>query len=268
MDTPLQLVDTHVHLDAFRESGDLAAVLERAAAAGVGRMLAIGGAEAGNDFAIELAAAQPDRIRAAVGFDRYLVDQHPDPARLAAQAARPEVAAIGECGLDYHYSPETSAAQRELFARMLALARERRLPVIVHSREAEDDTLALLREHAAAWPGDPARLGVLHCFTGGEAFMRRLLDTSLAISFSGILTFRNADSIRAAARLVPADRLLAETDAPFLAPVPHRGQRNEPAFVADVVRALAAARSEPEAQVAEQTTRNAELLFRLPPYNG
>jgi len=261
-------VDIHVHLDAFIETGDLPAVLERAAVAGVGRLLAIGGAADGNAFALEQAAAQPDRIRVAVGFDRYLAGQNPDFARLTEQAARPEVVAIGECGLDYHYSPETAAAQRELFARMLALARERRLPVVVHSREAEDDTLALLREHAAAWPGDPDRLGVLHCFTGGLDFAQRVLDAGLWVSFSGILTFRNADSIRAAARLVPADRLLVETDAPYLAPVPHRGQRNEPAFVADVLRALAAARGEPTEQVAAQTTRNAEYLFRLPPNNG
>ncbi len=264
MDSPMSLVDTHVHFDDFQKTGDLTAVLDRAAAAGVGRMIAIGGTEAGNDLALELAAAQPERIRAAVGFDRYLADQAPDFDRLALQATRPGVAAIGECGLDYHYSPETAAAQRALFARMLALARDRRLPVVVHSREAEDDTLAMLQEHAAAWAGDPARLGVLHCFTGGEAFARRVLAGGLLVSFSGILTFRNADSNRAAARLVPADRLLVETDAPYLAPVPHRGRRNEPAFVVEVVRALAAVRGEPVERIAAQTTRNAEHLFGHP----
>ncbi|MCX6995806.1 MAG: TatD family hydrolase [Kiritimatiellaeota bacterium] len=264
MDTPLQLVDTHVHFDAYRETGELAAVLERAAAAGVQRMIAMGGAEDGNAFALELAAAHPERIRAAVGFDRHLAGQAPDFARLAEQAARPGVAAIGECGLDYHYSPETAAAQRALFARMLALARDRRLPVVVHSREAEDDTLALLKEHAAAWAGDPARLGVLHCFTGGADFARRVLASGLWVSFSGILTFRNADAIRAAARIVPADRLLVETDAPYLAPEPHRGHKNEPALVADVARALAATRGEPVERVAEQTARNAAHLFGWP----
>ena len=264
MTVHMQLVDTHVHLEAYRETGDLAAVLERAAAAGIPRMIAVGGTESGNDFALQLAAEYPGRILASVGFDRHLAGQTPDFARLAEQAARPGVAAIGECGLDYHYSPETAAAQRELFARMLALACARRLPVIVHSRAAEDDTLALLKEYAAAWTGDPNRRGVLHCFTGGEDFARRVLASGLLVSFSGILTFRNADSIRAAARLVPADRLLVETDAPYLAPVPHRGGRNEPAFVVEVVRALAAARGEPAEQVAVQTTRNATRLFGLP----
>jgi len=260
----MSLVDTHVHFDDFQKTGDLAAVLERAAAAGIGRMIAIGGTAAGNDLALELAAAQPERLQAAVGFDRYLAGQTPDFDRLAQQAVRPGVAAIGECGLDYHYSPETAAAQRDLFARMLALARDRRLPVVVHSREADDDTLAMLQEHAAAWSGDLDRLGVLHCFTGGEDFARRVLAGGLLVSFSGILTFRNADSIRAAARLVPADRLLVETDAPYLAPVPHRGRRNEPAFIVEVVRALAAARNEPVERIAEQTTRNAEHLFGHP----
>ena len=263
MQPALHLVDTHVHFDAFRESGDLAAVVERARAAGVRRFVAIGGAPAGNAFAAECAAQRPAEIVFAAGYDRYLAGEPCDDTALSALLDQPGAAAVGEIGLDYHYGPETKPAQRELFARMLALARTRRLPVVVHSREAEDDTIAMLKEHAAAWLGDPGRLGVLHCFTGGPEFVERVLTAGLLVSFSGILSFRNADSIRAAAKLVPADRLLIETDSPYLAPVPHRGKHNEPAFVADVARALAAAREEAVEAVARQTTANAERLFNI-----
>jgi len=259
----LNLVDTHVHFDAFRESGDLDAVLDRARAGGVHRFIAIGGAPAGNAFAAECAAQHPGEIAFAAGYDRYLATETHAEAPLEKILDLPGAVAVGEIGLDYHYGPETKDAQRNLFARMLALARARRLPVVVHSREAEDDTIAMLKEHATAWPGDPARLGVLHCFTGGPEFVERVLTVGLLVSFSGILSFRNADSIRAAAQLVPADRLLIETDSPYLAPVPHRGQRNEPAFVAEVARALAAARNEPLEDLAKQTTMNAERLFGL-----
>lgn len=256
-------MDTHVHFDAFRESGDLAAVLDRARAVGVRHFVAIGGAPTGNTCAAECAAQHTGEIVFAAGYDRYLAGEPCDDAALSALLDRPGAVAVGEIGLDYHYGPDTKPAQRALFARMLALARSRRLPVVVHSREAEDDTLAMLREHAAAWPGDPRRLGVLHCFTGGPEFVERILEVGLLVSFSGILSFRNADSIRAAALRVPGDRLLIETDSPYLAPVPHRGKRNEPAFVAEVARAVAAARGEPVERVAEQTAANAEQLFNI-----
>jgi TatD DNase family protein len=227
----------------------------------VQRFIAIGGAPDGNQCAAECATNHPGEIYFAAGFDRYLATESRDNAALENILNRPGVVAIGEIGLDYHYGPETKAAQRDLFAQMLALALARRLPVVVHSREAEDDTIAMLKEHAAAWPGDPARLGVLHCFTGGPDFVQRVLEAGLFASFSGITSFRNADSIRAAAKLVPADRLLVETDSPYLAPIPHRGKRNEPAFVADVTRTVAAARNETLEQIAKQTTMNAERLF-------
>ncbi len=256
-------MDTHVHFDVFRIKDEIEAVLARARAAGVRRLVAMGGAPEGNALAADCAAKYPGEIYFAAGFDRYLATEPRELPALEQILDRPGAVAVGEIGLDYHYSPETRDAQRALFAEMLALARARRLPVVVHSREAEDDTLALLKEHAAAWPGDPARLGVLHCFTGGPDFVRRVLEAGLFVSFSGITSFRNADSIREAARLVPADRLLVETDAPYLAPVPHRGERNEPAFVADVARALAAARGAALEDVARQTTMNAELLFNI-----
>jgi TatD DNase family protein len=259
----LNWVDTHVHFDSFRESGDLDAVLERARAAGVRRCIAIGGAPAGNAFAAECAARHPGAMAFAAGYDRYLATEPQDAAALEKTLDLPGAVAVGEIGLDYHYGPETKDAQRKLFARMLALARQRRLPVVVHSREAEDDTIAMLKEHAAAWPGEPTRLGVLHCFTGGPEFVERVLAAGLLVSFSGITSFRNAGSIRAAAKLVPADRLLVETDSPYLAPVPHRGQRNEPAFVVEVARAVAAARNEALEHIAERTTMNAGRLFRF-----
>jgi len=258
-----QLVDTHVHFEVFRIKDEVEAVLARARAAGVRRFVAIGGAPEGNALAAECAATYPCEIYFAAGFDRYLATEARDLAALEKILDRPGAVAVGEIGLDYHYSPETRDAQRALFGQMLALARAWRLPVVVHSREAEDDTIALLQEHAAAWPGEPGRLGVLHCFTGGPEFVRRVVAAGLFVSFSGITSFRNADSIRAAAQLVPADRLLVETDAPYLAPLPHRGQRNEPAFVVDVARALAAARGAALEEIARQTTMNAKLLFNM-----
>lgn len=263
MQSDFQLVDTHVHFDVFRLKDEINAVLERARAACVRRFIAIGGAADANLCAADCAAQWPTEISFAAGYDRYLATEARDLAVLEKILAQPGAVAVGEIGLDYHYSPETREAQRGLFAQMLALARARRLPVVVHSREAEDDTLAMLKEHAAAWPGDPARLGVLHCFTGGPEFAQRVLDTGLFVSFSGITSFRNADSIREAVKLVPAERLLVETDSPYLAPIPHRGKRNEPAFVADVARAVAAARGAALEDIARQTTINAELLFNI-----
>jgi TatD DNase family protein len=258
-----QLVDTHVHFDVFRLKNETGAVLERARAAGVRTFVAIGGAPDANLCAADCAAQHPGEIYFAAGYDRYLATETRDLAALENILDRSGAVAVGEIGLDYHYSPETRDAQRELFAQMLALARARRLPVVVHSREAEDDTIAMLAEHTAAWSGDPARLGVLHCFTGGPDFVRRVIEIGLFVSFSGITSFRNADSIREAVKLVPADRLLIETDSPYLAPVPYRGKRNEPAFVADVARAVAAARGAALEEIARQTTINADLLFNM-----
>lgn len=263
MQPDFQLVDTHVHFDVFRLKGEIEAVLTRARAVGVRRCIAIGGAPDANACAADCAAKWPAEISFAAGYDRYLAMESLDTAALENILTQPGAVAVGEIGLDYHYSPETREAQRELFAQMLTLARVRRLPVVVHSREAEDDTLAMLKEHAMAWPGDPVRLGVLHCFTGGPEFVRRVLDTSLFVSFSGITSFRNADSIREATKLVPTDRLLVETDSPYLAPIPHRGKRNEPSFAVDVARAVAVARGVALEEIARQTTINAELLFNI-----
>lgn len=253
--------DTHAHFDAFADPAEARSAMERAGTAGVARVLAVGGSPASNRAALAAAAAWPGRAFAALGFDRDQASAAPLLSALEEELSRPGVVALGEIGLDYHYEPETAAAQKALFAAQLELARRRRLPVIVHSREADADTLDLLAAHASAWRGDPARLGVLHCFTGTAEFAARLVDLGLMISFSGILTFRNADPLREVARGIPADRLLIETDTPFLAPVPHRGKRNEPAWVAPVAEALAKIRNDSLERIAHSTTANAEKLF-------
>jgi TatD DNase family protein len=245
-------------------------LLGRAAAAGVSRVLAVGGEPGANATSVAVAHAFPGQIRAAVGLDRDQAAACPDAAALeraarsiaeTVAAARSVVAAIGEVGLDFHYHPETQALQRPLLERLLALARELVLPVVVHCREAEADVLAALRRHRSLWPGDPARIGVLHCFTGTAEFAAELLALDYHLSFSGIVTFRNADRLRGIARGVRADRLLVETDTPFLAPMPVRGRPNEPAFLRYVVAELARVRGETPESVGGVTARNASRLF-------
>ena len=264
----MQLIDTHAHFDTFAEAGTVADVLARAAAEGVTRVVAIGGTAPANRRAVDLAGQHPAHLRAAVGYDRDEVGASPDLAELERLASAPGIVAIGETGLDYHYTPDTASAQRDLMAANLAVAARHGLPVVVHSREADRDTLDLLRGHARQWSGDPARLGVLHCFTGSADFARALLDIGLHISFSGIVTFKSAADLRAVARMVPADRLLLETDAPYLAPVPHRGKPNEPAWVRHVAEALALERSVSLQTLAQQTWVNAERLFAWPGRTG
>ncbi|MBU0715582.1 MAG: TatD family hydrolase [Verrucomicrobia bacterium] len=277
------LTDTHVHFDGLMQAGDtLDAIVTRAAQAGVSRMIAIGGSPAANRTALEIARAYPGRIRVAVGYNRDQTvagrqttdDGHRTPNdgkrtmdELETMLAAPEVVAIGEIGLDFHHDRVTVAAQIELFQRMLLLARDpdsrrgRDLPVCVHTRDAEAETLAALRAHAAAWRGAPDRIGVMHCFTGGEVFARDLLALGFCISFSGIITFKNAGGLLAVAALVPEDRLLIETDAPYLAPEPFRGKPNEPAHVRRVAETLGTIRHTPWETIAGITTRNAERLF-------
>jgi TatD DNase family protein len=259
------LVDTHVHFDLVEKDASLIDVLQRAKDAGVERVMAVGGSLDGNIRALSLAAAHSSYIFAAVGFDRCCVGQTvPMPDLEIAARTGPAVVALGEMGLDYHYSPGTRQAQIELFGRMLDLARKLLLPIIVHSREADADTFDLVGEHARLWKGDPDRVGVLHCFTGTEEFAKRLLGIGMSLSFSGILSFRNADSLRAVARMVPARQLLIETDSPYLAPVPYRGKANEPANVRRVAEVLAEVRKQDFDAVASVTTENAVRLFGLP----
>lgn len=254
------LTDTHVHFDS--SSDTTAAIIGRAIAAGVTRLLAVGGSDELNSAATAAATAFPVNVRLALGLDR---DQAQSAAtRLAAFEAQVDahrLAAIGEAGLDYHYHPDTRTAQCALFAAMLRLAAARRLPIIVHARDADDDILSVLDEAGSRELAAEGRLGVVHCFTGNRAFASQALDRGLFISFSGITTFRNADALREVAAFVPADRLLIETDSPFLAPVPRRGQRNEPAFVAHVAECVAGVRGVPVDELAALTSENAARLF-------
>ncbi|MFO7535092.1 MAG: TatD family hydrolase [Kiritimatiellia bacterium] len=259
-------VDTHAHFDGI-EKGDPAAVtaaLERANAAGVTRVIAVGGDAEGNRIALRTAAAHPLAVRAAVGFNRHVAAQPaPDFPELERQLETAGLAAVGETGLDFLREAATAPAQILLFQRMLGLAAERRLPIVVHCREAEEAMGPLLEAHAARWRGEPDRIGVIHCFTGGVAFARRALACGFHFSFSGILTFPKAENVRTAAAAVPENRLLVETDTPYLAPVPHRGRPNEPMFTPLVAEGLAAVKGMTLEALAAQTTANARRLFGL-----
>jgi len=240
----VELFDTHAHFEGTRE--EVAAQLERARAAGVTRVMAVGGSESLN-AGVARAAAGRDWVLRAVGWDRDQVGKDLPELDYAG------VAAVGEIGLDYYYGADTRKAQVDLFARQLELARRLDRPVIIHTREADDDTLGLLREI-------PSR-GVIHCFTGFPEHCRKFLDLGFFISLSGIVTFRAAENVRESARVIPDDRLLVETDSPFLAPVPLRGQPNEPAFVVHTARFLADFRKMPFETFAALTTANARRLF-------
>lgn len=257
----MRLFDSHAHFGTFVRDGGAADVVRRAVAAGVTRILAVGASPTENTAALAACALAPDAVRVAVGLDRDEAVRSPDLAALSTMLKRPGVVALGEIGLDYHYVPETAGAQTALMERELAMAREHRLPVVVHSREADADTLALLGSHAAAWRGDAGRIGVLHCFVGGSEFARRLLDLGFCISFSGIATFPRSGDLRAIAALVPGDRLLIETDAPYLSPVPLRGRPNEPAHLPHTAACLALARGEPLEVLAERSWVSSSALF-------
>ena len=265
-------VDTHAHFDADAGPDALCRMLERAHAAGVDRVVAIGGSLELDAGALAAARCDPDRVQVTLGLDRDHAKTGQDLAAAMAtlrcdiDCAREEgirVVGIGETGLDFHYRAEMAGPQVELLGVQLDLARDLVLPVVVHSREADDETAAALADHARQWTGAPDRLGVLHCFTGGQEFADRLLSLGYYISFSGIVTFRNAVSLRKVAKRVPADRLLLETDSPYLAPVPHRGKGNEPAYLPDVATVVAEVRGVPRERIEELTTRNAERLFGL-----
>jgi TatD DNase family protein len=256
--------DTHVHFDHSLYPDRAELLLSRAREAGVSRIVAVGGAPDMNEAALCLAIRHPDRVRAAVGLDRHLgaaVNDLGAIERMIATAPVGAVVALGETGLDFHHAPETAAEQKELMRRHLELACALRLPVVVHTREAVDDTMELLTEHAHHWPGDAARIGVIHCYTGDRVFAERLMDLGFVISFSGIVTFRNADPLREVARHIPVDRLVIETDTPYLAPVPHRGQPNEPAFLPSVAAKLAEVRGVSVEDLARLTAENAARLF-------
>jgi len=254
----VRLVDSHCHLDDDQFADDRVAAIERARAAGVERMVAIGTGGGPPDLEAGLRLArQYSFIYATVGVHPHdAAKATPETfARLAELA--PEAVAIGEIGLDYHYDFSPRDVQRRVFVEQLALAARSRKPVVIHTREAWDDTLAVIREHGLPFGG------IMHCFTGGPTEARQALELGFHLSFGGIVTFPKADAVREAAALTPEDRLLIETDAPYLAPVPHRGKRNEPAFIVETVRRLAEARAVAPEHIAAVTTGNFERLFRL-----
>ena len=256
-------IDTHVHFDRFVKDGTFPEILAHAKEAKVLEMVAIGGNAGANALSLKLAQEHPGRIFGCAGYDRDEATGGPDLSELRDFLGNPLVKAVGETGLDYYYTAETAAEQKTLFAENLALAVEFKKPVVVHTRDADEDTVALLKDYAHAWKGDPACLGVLHCFTRETAFARQVLDLGLMISFSGIVTFANADPLRKVAQYVPSDRLLIETDSPYLAPVPVRGNRNEPAFVVHVAKQLAELRDCSLDSIAKSTAKNARTLFAL-----
>ena len=248
----MQLVDSHCHLDGPKFTHDLDAVVDRAAIAGITRMLTIGTGDGPPevDRAVRVAERYP-QVFATVGV-------HPHDAGkvtpktfddLRALAANPKVIAFGEVGLDYHYDHAPREVQRDVFIEQLRLARDLRLPVIIHTREAWPDTITILRER---WQGP----GILHCFTGDSAQAREGLDLGFSLAFGGVLTFNTAAALREAAAIVPDDRLLVETDAPFLAPIPWRGKRNEPSFIVETVRKLAEVRGVTPEHIAAVTSHN------------
>jgi TatD DNase family protein len=252
------MIDSHCHLNYKGLVEDQTAVLGRARAAGVTGMLNISTREREWDAVIGLAAQEAD-VWASVGIHPHEADEHKDidTARLVDAAAHPKVVAIGETGLDYYYNHSDRAQQQASFRAHIDAARQTSLPVIIHTRDAEEDTAQILREEMERG----AFTGVIHCFTASDAFADIALDLGLYISLSGIVTFRNAAALQETARRIPDDRLLVETDAPFLAPVPHRGKTCEPAFVADTARLVADLRGVGVEALAGQTDRNFYQLF-------
>ncbi len=255
---PSTLVDTHCHLDNEQFESDREAVIERARNAGVERMMAIGTGNGPPDLevAVRLADAYPF-LYATVGVHPHDASKATEETfeRLRELLRHPKVLALGEIGLDYHYDFSPRDVQREVFERQIDLAKEAGKPIVIHTREAWADTLSVLR---ALWQGE----GIMHCFTGDEAQAREALECGFYLSFGGVLTFPKAESVREAARITPEDRLLIETDCPYLAPVPHRGKRNEPALIAETARRLAEVRGVTLDDIARVTTANFERLCK------
>jgi TatD DNase family protein len=251
-------VDSHCHLNYKGLAEDQPAVLARARAAGVAKMLNISTRAAEWDEVIGLAEREPD-VWASVGVHPHDADTHAEVETytLVERARHPRVVGIGESGLDFYYDRSDRDRQRASFRAHIAAARESGLPIIVHTRDAEDDTHSILAEEM----GQGAYTGVIHCFTGTGDFARKALDLGFYISISGIVTFKNARDLQEVAKSIPQDRLLIETDSPFLAPVPHRGRPCEPAFVADTARFLAGLRGESLEDLAAATSANFQQLF-------
>ena len=252
------LVDSHCHLEYKGLVEDQAAVIARARAAGVGAFLNISTRKSEWDQVVGTAAREPD-IYASVGIHPHEADAHADLGReaLLAATAHPKVIAIGETGLDYYYDKSDRNVQKSLFRMHIDVSRETGLPLIIHTRDAEDDTHAILADEM----GKGAFPALIHCFTASMDFAEKVLALGLTTSLSGIVTFKNARDLQEVAKIIPEDRLLVETDSPFLAPVPNRGKVCEPAFVADTAKFVAQLRGVSAETLAEQTTANFRRLF-------
>lgn len=252
------LVDSHCHLEYEGLVEDQQAVLGRARAAGISAFLNISTRRSEWAQVVGTAEREPD-VWASVGIHPHEADQHADlgEAALLEATDHPKVIGIGETGLDYYYDKSDRQVQQALFRTHIAVCRQTGLPLIIHTRDAEDDTIAILEDEL----GKGTFPALIHCFTATEAFGRRVLELGLTISLSGIVTFKNARELQAFAPDIPADRLLVETDSPFLAPVPHRGRPCEPAYVADTARFVADLRGESLETLTQNTTRNFYGLF-------
>ncbi len=258
----IRFVDSHAHLDGPEFEKDLDAVRERAAAVGITDFICVGASEGlkSNPRTLALVSDKPGFF-ASVGLhphDAHLVTDE-TLTQIRTWALHPKVVAIGETGLDYHYDRSLREVQRAAFRAFLGMAKDLKLPCIVHTREAEEDTIQILRDEGAQEIG-----GVIHCFTGTSTLAQAALELGFYISFSGVLTFRNAAPLRAIAKELPKDRVLVETDCPYLAPVPMRGQRNEPSFVEHTVATLAELWSMSVDEVKATTGENARRFFSLP----
>ncbi len=250
------MIDSHCHLDSKDFDADRDEVIERAIAAGIEHMVAIGTGSGPPDLeaGIRLADKYP-QFFATAGVHPHDASKADDESfkKLAELLKHPKVVALGEIGLDYHYDFSPRDTQRAVFIEQMRIAADANKPIVIHTREAWDDTLALLKQH---WQGG----GIMHCFSGGPAEARQALDLGFHLSFGGIVTFPKALNVQESARVTPAGRLLIETDAPYLAPVPKRGKRNEPAFVVETARKLAALRGESLQSIAATTTANFRRL--------
>jgi TatD DNase family protein len=255
----LILVDAHCHLEA-KDFPDPASVIARARAAGLVHAVVVGQFHGPGNFggALELAQAHPDFLSPTMGI-------HPHDAALATESdweqlcqltALPEIVAVGEAGLDYYYDRSPRPVQQEAFRRQCGLAKQLRKPLVVHVRDAHDECYAILREEQIS-------RGVIHCFTGDTEAARRYLDLGLYISVSGIVTYKNTQALQAAVQFVPLERLMVETDSPFLAPVPYRGKKNEPARVLEVAKKIAELKKVPAEQLSLIAARNAQKVFQL-----
>lgn len=258
-------VDSHAHIDGTEFDGDRDEVIQRARDAGVVAILNVGTGDPHSyafERAIDLAEKHPD-IYAAIGVhphDARLFDQAAEEKLTTLQSQSKRVIAWGEIGLDFHYDNSPREVQLSVFRRQLQIASSLRLPVIIHTREAEAETIDALRSEWST-AGLP---GVMHCFSGSLALAKQALELGFAISFSGIVTFKKAEELRAVAREVPLDRLLIETDCPYLTPIPFRGKRNEPAYVVEVARCLADLRGTTVEEIGRITRQNFASIFDLP----